>query len=143
AGARGAELRLGPFGERLGTRTVSGVESLTEQLAGFGAVIAATEERAEVGQGARSLQGRIGALERGRRLAEEQRSVVTSGDDAGGAHRDTKRTRGAECARELELFGCKAFRRFLVAEHEMGERSLGPPGDPARGGDHGTRQAQP
>ena len=116
-----------------GARAVGGVESLAEEFSRFGAAIAAPKHGAEVGEGTRAFKPGVAALERGDGLTEQRRSTVTAGDDAGGAHSHAECARGAERLRELELFFGQAFRRFMIAEREVGERGLRTPGEVARG----------
>src|SRR5215207_3713055 len=97
ARAGGAQLGLGVFGERSGARAMSGVECLAEQLSSFAAAVASPQHRAEVGEGARSLQRDLAALELVDRLTQEQRSAVTAGNDAGSTLRYPERARRAEC----------------------------------------------
>ena len=126
--------------ERLGARAVGGVECLAEELSRFGAPIAPPKQGAEVGEGARSLQPGVAPLERVDRLAEQGRSTVTAGNDAGGALRHAECARGAECPGELELLFCEASCRLALAEREMGERGLRSPGEVTRAGDQRSRQ---
>src|SRR6266571_9470173 len=80
-------------------------------------------------------------LERVDRLTEQELSSLTTGHDAGCTARNAERARGAESACKLELLLCEAFCRFVIAEREMGQRSLRPPREVTRGGDHRSRQA--
>jgi hypothetical protein len=91
AGAGGAELGLGPFGERSRARAMGGVESLAEELSRFGAPVAPPEQGAEIGEGTRSLQPCVTTLEGVDRLAEQEPSTLTAGHDAGGTHRHAER----------------------------------------------------
>src|SRR5437763_5817586 len=102
-GAGGAELGLGPFGKEFASRAVRGVERLAEKFARFGAAIASTQHRAEIGEGARSLQSGVTVLECADGFPEQELSTLTTGHDAGSAFRNSERARGAECPRELEL----------------------------------------
>src|SRR6266498_2376358 len=140
ARAGGAELGLGLFGERSRARAVGGLECLAEQFSRFGAPIAPSEQGAEVGKGARSLQPGVSALERVDRLTEQGRSTITAGHDAGGALGHAERARGAERSGELELLVCEAFRLLSLAEREVGDRGLRPPGKVARTGDRRASQ---
>jgi hypothetical protein len=85
--AGGAQFGLGLVGERLGARTVGDVECLAQELSRFGAPIASSEQGAEVGESARSLQAGIAPLERVDRPAEQGRSTITAGNNAGGTLR--------------------------------------------------------
>ena len=59
-------------------------------------------------------------------------------------HAAPRRARaGAERLGEQKLLFCQAFRRFVIAEREMGERGVRSPGDVTRRGHHRTRQAFP
>ena len=93
----GAEFGLGIFGEGSGAGVVRGVECLAQQLSSFGAPIAPAEKGAEVGKRARSLQPSVCTLEGVDGLAEQGRSTVTAGYDAGGTQRHAECARGAEC----------------------------------------------
>ena len=119
---------------------MGGVECLAQQLPRLGATIAAPEHRAEVGERARSFQPRVAALEGLDRLAEQGRSAVTAGHDAGGTQRDAECARGAERPGELELLFCQTFSRLVIAERELGECGLRSPGEVARAGDRRARQ---
>ena len=87
----------------------------------LGATVAAPEHRAEVGEGTRSFQPRLTALEGLDRLAEQGRSTVTAGHDTGGTQRDAECARGAERPGELELLFCQTFSRLVIAERELGD----------------------
>ena len=126
--------------ERPGARAVGGVECLAEELSRFGAPIAPPEHGAEVGEGARALQSRVATLEGVDGLAEQGRSALAAGNDAGGALGDAERARGAERPGELELLVREASRRLVLAEREMSERGLRSPGEVARAGDQRPRQ---
>ena len=118
------ELGLGVLGEGPGTSAVGGVEGLAEELARFGAAIATPKHGAEVGKGTCSLQRGVTALERLDCLTEQGRSTVAAGHDAGGAKRHAECARGSECLSELKLLFGEAFRGFVIAQREMGERGL-------------------
>jgi hypothetical protein len=124
AGAGRTELSLRVLGEGWGAGAVGGVESLAEELPRFGAAIPAPKHCAEVGERTCALKPGVATLERGDGLTEQRRSTVTAGDDAGGAQSHAECARGSECLRELKLFFGQAFRRFVIAEREMGERGL-------------------
>jgi hypothetical protein len=81
---------------------VGGVERLAEQLPRFGAPVAPPKHGAEVSEGARSLHLASPALERVDRLAEQGRSTVTAGHDAGGTQRHAECARAPERPGELE-----------------------------------------
>ena len=121
---RSAELGLSVLGERSGAGSVRGVERLAEQLPRFSAAIASPKHGAEVSEGARSFQPGVTALERVDRLTEQKRSTLTAGHYAGGTPSHAECARGAERLRELKLFFGQAFRRFVIAEREMGERGF-------------------
>ena len=118
----GAQLGLGVVGEGSCASSVSGVECLAQQFPRLGATVAAPEHRAEVGEGTRSFQPRVAALEGLDRVAEQGRSAVTAGHDAGGTQRDGQCARGAERPGELELLFCQAFSRLVIAQRELSER---------------------
>ena len=120
---------------------MGGVECLAEELSRFGAPIAPPKQGAEVGERARSFQPGVATLERVDRLAEQGRSTLTAGHDAGGALRHAECARGAERPGELELLFCETSCRLALAEREVGERGLRPPGEVTRAGDQCSRQA--
>lgn len=124
AGARGAELGLGIFGEGPGACVVGGVECLTEELSCFGAAVAPPQHRAEVSEGTRPLQPSVAALEGVDGLTEQGCSTVTSGHDAGRTKRHAECAGRAERAGEPKFVFCQASRRFLIAERKMDEGSL-------------------
>ena len=134
ARAGGAELGLGIFGERSGAGAVGGVERLAEQLSRFGAAVASPKHGAEVGERARSFQPGVAALERVDRphgAATLPRSPPATTPAARSA---TPSARGAPNARaSSKLLFCEAFRRFAIAEREMGERGLRSPGERSSG----------
>ena len=68
-------------------------------------------------------------------LAQQGRSALAAGHDAGGTPGDAERARGAECLGELELLRGQAYGRFVLAEREVGERGLRTPREVAGTGD--------
>ena len=136
----GAELGLGVIGERFRACAVGGVEGLAEQLSRFGTSVAPPEHRPEVGKRASPLESGIAALEHLDRLTEQGHSTVTARHDAGGTQGHTECARCAEGPGQLKLLFCQAYRRFVIAESELGERGLRSPGEVARAGDDRSRQ---
>src|SRR5215208_2837569 len=130
--SRGAKLGLGVFGEGPRAPAVGGIESLAEKFPRFGAAVAPPEQGAEVGERTCSLHVRIASLERVDCLAEQGRSTVAAGNDAGGTLRRSQCAGSAECRGELDLLVCEASRRLALAEREVGERRLRAPGEVAR-----------
>src|SRR5213078_2260614 len=92
----GAELGFCLPGEPSGTGAVGRVECLAEQLTRLAAPVAPPQQRAEVGEGARSLQPRVAVLEGVDGLPEQGRSTLAAGRDTCGSFRHAQRARGAE-----------------------------------------------
>src|SRR5262249_20784675 len=128
-------------GERRGACAVSDVERLPQQLSSFGAPIAPADHGAEVGEGARSVDLRVPALELVDRLAEQGLAAIAAGDDARRTLGNTERARRAERQRELDLLFCEPSGRLPIAEREMSKRRLRTPREKGRAGDHRLRQA--
>src|SRR4029453_10185400 len=84
----------------------------------------------------------IALLERVDRLTEQGRSIVSAGNDAGGALRHAKRARGAERPGELELLVCQASCRLVLAECEMSKSGVRSPREVTRAGDRCPCQRQ-
>jgi hypothetical protein len=114
---------------------VCGVECLAQQLTRIPASIAAAEHRSEVGERSGPFQRRIATVESGYRLTQQRYPALTTGHDPGGTHRHAESAWRIECAGELELLLCQLPRGLAVAEREVGERGLGPPGQVTRRGD--------
>jgi len=124
ARARGAEICLGLLGQPLGAQAIGSVECLAEQVSSFGATVAPPKHRSEVSQSPRSFQPGFALVERVDRLTQQGLAALAAGHDPGGTLGHSERPRGAKCKSELELVLCEASRCLMLAERELGERSL-------------------
>ena len=73
-------------------------------------------------------------------LAEQRGAAVAAGDEPGRALRHAQGARRTESLGETELLFCKTLCRVVVAERELGERSLRPPREKTRGAHERARQ---
>ena len=131
-GTGGAQLGLGPVGERAGAGVVRGVDGATQDVAGVDPAVAATQERAEIGEGASLFELGVGAAQHLDRLAQQHLAGRTAGDQPGGPQRHAEGAGGAEGAGQRQFFRAQESCRVMFAQRQMCERGLGAPGEIAR-----------